>query len=304
MKYSVSPVSYDCVLPVSDANLQWGVYLTAMGYDLLRPGETCNYETRPLLYKLEYEKGRVLPEYLLFHVNDGCGEFNSDATGELAIPDGAFVFICPGCWHTYRPCQKLGWRDVWITFNGPLVQTYQARGIVSPERPIILLPESAHEKAVKQLSELVAKIEQTPTINDPAYAGDIIALLTTVFPAQDSEARYLIPNLNDDVERTIRQAQKIIWSWGHREIDVDFVAQKVGKNRRTLERYFRDRLDCSIRDQIHRARIHRACELLTQTGMKIDRIAQAAGFPNTTQMYRVFERVIHKTPCQVRDNKE
>jgi transcriptional regulator GlxA family with amidase domain len=58
---------------------------------------------------------------------------------------------------------------------------------------------------------------------------------------------------------------------------------------------------CSIADYINRLRVARAKELLSQTRLDIERVAEGAGFASSRQLRRVWRTVYTTTPREARN---
>ena len=155
------------------------------------------------------------------------------------------------------------------------------------------------------MEQLCRKILDSPQVNSPYYAEDLLGILIEIGACQKSpQPPGIIPASSGDKNsvstQLIQKACREIWNWGHQEIDIKQLASQLGVTRRTLERYFSKELHRTIRDEIHRCRIYRAITLLQQTNVKIEQIALMAGFPNYVHMIRVFKRVLGKTPSEYR----
>jgi LacI family transcriptional regulator len=70
-----------------------------------------------------------------------------------------------------------------------------------------------------------------------------------------------------------------------------------GWNRRTMERSFRIHLDRSPLEEIHRARMQKAQELM-QAGLSVTETSQRLGFKTLPHFSRVFRSVCQTTPRQ------
>src|ERR1035437_3202239 len=61
--------TYFQYLPVSVQNIDWGLYLTAVGTESVPPGcETYPSTTHPSMYDFTWKDGRVLAEYQLLYL--------------------------------------------------------------------------------------------------------------------------------------------------------------------------------------------------------------------------------------------
>lgn len=298
-------------LPITEQELKWNLYVTGAGYDDMQPGRSFVNEGRPELYRLEQYKNRILPEYVFIYIADGAGEYISDLGGCLTVKKGDVFILFPGSEHQLIPDKDVGWKDVWITANGPYIHSLTQNGVLNPRQPIVSTSLTA-KKIAARIERLCSQILDSPQVNSPFYAVDLLGLLIeiggdqTLPGLEDSKWGKHIPALNcsaadsQSATRIIQKACREIWNWGHQEIDIKRLASKLGVTRRTLERYFNKELHRTIRDEIHRCRIYRAITLLQQTNIKIEQIALMAGFPSYVHMIRVFKRTLGKTPSEFR----
>ena len=298
-----SPLTKANFLPITEQELKWNLYVTGAGFDDMRPGRSFVNEGRPELYRLEQYKNRILPEYVFIYIADGAGQYISDLGGSLAVKKGDVFILFPGSEHQLIPDKDIGWKDVWITANGPYIHSLTQNGILDPRCPIVssLLSDNTIARRIEQLCR---KVLDSPQVNSPFYAEDLLGILIEIGACQKTPLPPgILPPLGEETSTStliVQNACKEIWNWGHQEIDIKLLAKKLNVNRRTLERYFNKELNRTIRDEIHRCRIYRAITLLQQTNVKIEQIALMAGFPNYVHMIRVFKRMLGKTPGEFR----
>ena len=292
-------------LPITEQELKWNLYVTGAGFDDMRPGRSFVNEGRPELYRLEQYKNRILPEYVFIYIVDGAGEYISDLGGSLTVKKGDVFILFPGSEHQLLPDKDVGWKDIWITANGAYIHSLTQNGILDPRQPIVSSPSTA-EKIAGRIERLCSQILDSPQVNSPFYAADLLGLLIEIGGCQTSSnppdvlPRLQLSSQPLDSTQIVQNACKEIWNWGHQEIDIKLLAKKLNVNRRTLERYFNKELNRTIREEIHRCRIYRAITLLQQTNVKIEQIALMAGFPSYVHMIRVFKRMLGKTPGEFR----
>jgi LacI family transcriptional regulator len=96
------------------------------------------------------------------------------------------------------------------------------------------------------------------------------------------------------------EAMRFIRSHVQTGIDVNSVARRVACSRRTLTERFRQLLGRSVKEEITRQRLLRARQLLQQTSLTIDRIAEDCGFATASHFSRVFKEQEGKTPGDFR----
>lgn len=83
-------------------------------------------------------------------------------------------------------------------------------------------------------------------------------------------------------------------------VSVDQVARAAGVSRSDLQRRFRRVLSRAVHDELVAARIKRAVELLTNSNLSLDEIAERAGFNHQAYMSAVFRLQMNATPSSVR----
>lgn len=288
-------------IPVNQNHLAWEMYVTGGGFDDMAAGTTFVNEGRPELYRMEQGAKRILPEYVFMYILEGSGNYVSDAVGTIPVRKGAFFILFPGLGHQILPNVQDGWKDVWITANGPYIHRLTQQKILRPTAPIVYLEENNMGiTALNRIQQLVERILDNPEQNDLSYTSILHGCITDFVKHQVKKEEY--HPLNEDLaNKLVHAACTEIWNWGHRDIDIQLIAKKLQVNRRTLERYFIKVLDRTIGDEIHRCRVYRAIILLQQTDIKIEQIAMMSGFPNYLQMIRVFKRLLNKTPGQYRE---
>ncbi|MBR6436287.1 MAG: AraC family ligand binding domain-containing protein, partial [Thermoguttaceae bacterium] len=130
-----SPPTKANFLPITQQELKWNLYVTGAGFDDMQPGRVFVNEGRPELYRLEQYKNRVLPEYVFLYIADGIGQYYSDMGGSLTVKKGDFFILFPGSEHQLTPDKEIGWKDIWITANGPYIHSLTQNGILDPRHP-------------------------------------------------------------------------------------------------------------------------------------------------------------------------
>ena len=78
------------------------------------------------------------------------------------------------------------------------------------------------------------------------------------------------------------------------------IARHAGVSRRVLERRFHHHLERSPAEEIRRARLRKAQELLLNTDMPVPELSEAAGFGSPEYMAYVFRKECNMTPVEYR----
>ncbi|MFV0574222.1 MAG: XylR family transcriptional regulator [Vibrio sp.] len=84
-------------------------------------------------------------------------------------------------------------------------------------------------------------------------------------------------------------------------IKVEQVCAFVGISRSSLEQKFKEECGISLHQEIHNSKLNKACNLLKTTALPMAEIAKACGYPSLQYMYTVFNKNLHKTPKDYRE---
>jgi LacI family transcriptional regulator len=101
-------------------------------------------------------------------------------------------------------------------------------------------------------------------------------------------------------DRLIPDALRFIREHIHKPIQVEEMARAVSCGRRTLEKRFREALGRSPHEEIRRARVRRACELLRETDTIVEVIAGQCGYVTRDRFNVAFRREKGMTPSEYR----
>lgn len=114
----------------------------------------------------------------------------------------------------------------------------------------------------------------------------------------------VVPRATTDVSNVddpkVAEAVQFIKTNVARPIQVQDVLEHLSISRRSLERRFRAAIGRSVATEVRRAHLDRAKQLLTNTTLSIDEVAQASGFTNVTLLGVVFRRYVGESPSTFR----
>ena len=143
-------------LPVSPRDRDWGLYVTAAGYESISPNSPYPLPHRPSV-DWAWQRGRVLQVYAVVYITEGHGEFESEATRPIKIEPGSAILLFPGVRHRYRPSQDTGWDDYWVLFQGDYADRLRERRFLRPEEPVIKI--GIDERVQRAFTALLDRIE-------------------------------------------------------------------------------------------------------------------------------------------------
>ena len=288
-------------LPVSDAAMSLGFYLTGAGMDQVAPDAPYPQQHHPELYDFTWEQGRILPEFQFVYVHQGRGEFESRDRGRVEVEAGTMMLLFPGIWHRYRPSKETGWTEYWISIGGEMLFSLQNRGFLDPTRPV--LPLSHAEKVVEQYRKIIEFVTRHPNQQPASLCAKALTITTEVLDETEQfgvTPRSLAGGVTDEDDPVTRKALLTIWNHSHRKLSVATIAKQIGVTTRTLERHFRSTTGQSVLEHITGCRLDRARRMLRETQLPIKYVAYAAGFSSLSHMCKVFQREESMSPGEYR----
>jgi LacI family transcriptional regulator len=102
-------------------------------------------------------------------------------------------------------------------------------------------------------------------------------------------------------DATIRAALQYIRGHAWHDLRVADVVRELAVGRRPLERRFRKVLGRSLLEEIHKVRIQRAKELLSETDLSVTTVAARVGFSSVRRLDVLFRQLVGMSPTAFRE---
>jgi len=290
-------------LPVNDAAMRWGLYVTGAGRGVFPPNEQYPAAGHPGLYGFEWSRGRVLPEFQVILISNGHGVFESEPTGEMPVQPGSVLFLFPGVWHRYRPDRSSGWTERWISLNGELTHRLFELNVLRSEAPV--RQTRATKRLANAFDQFLNRVHDDPNQNSILLSLQALSLIGTVvehvgecdeLPGGDRTVRS--KDVNDEL---VTGALDLIWTHSHRALSVQKISDQLATSRRALERHFQQELGHTVLEEINACRLSRAKRLLRETDLGVKTVASLAGFPSEERMRVAFVQTEKTSPSAYRD---
>jgi len=129
--------------------------------------------------------------------------------------------------------------------------------------------------------------------NEQAQLPRIIIPAAKVFERQSSDFHAI-------KDPHVIRAMHYIRNNAYNGIKVDQVLDHLRISRSNLETRFKEERGHSVHQEIHNAKLKRACQLLNSTTIAIAEIPDLCGYPSLQYMYTVFKKDIEMTPKEYR----
>jgi len=202
-----------------------------------------------------------------------------------------------------KPIGVLGCNDDWAH---RILNAARQQGIHVPDRMAVLgvdNDELFNALVTPSLSSITLPTEQigfeAASQLDRLMDGEKLSSNLTLLPPVQ-----VVPRASTDVlsigDEDIVLAVRFIREHASEPLQVDDVLDHVPLSRRSLERRFRQVVRHSITDEIRRAHISRAKDLLANTDLAMSQVAAASGFTTATRLGIVFHKEVGESPSEFR----
>jgi LacI family transcriptional regulator len=154
-------------------------------------------------------------------------------------------------------------------------------------------PLSSLDLAPREVGEAAAALLDRLLRGEAPPSEPLFVPVSRIITRQSTD----IVALEDDL---LSKAVQFIRDHRRERIRVDDVVRAVGMSRRALEKGFRQTLGRSPAEEIRRARVDLAAEMLCATQWSMPQIAAECGFERPEMLTRAFRRELNITPARFR----
>jgi AraC-like DNA-binding protein len=282
--------NYFKYLPVSDDDINWGLYVLNAGYNRINSAESYPPPGHPADHYFNWDKGRVLEEYQLIYITGGQGIFESKSCKQIRIKEGTVILLFPQEWHRFRPDKETGWDEFWVGFNGDIVNNIVSNKFMSPNHSI--LPIGIHEHIISLFTDIIEKTRTEQPGYQALVAGIVLHLLGDIY----TRTRQEDIKQEDISETLINKARALLRSYINENVTIQSIAEELQVSYSWFRKAFKTFTGIAPHQYLLQLKIERAKILLTDTTKPIKEIALELGFESSFYFSKLFKLKTKNSP--------
>lgn len=292
----MNKISNNKYLVTSERDALWGLTVSTVGYEDIKPGE--DYPTRGHAegYYFSTSRGRTLNEYQVLYVVEGSGIFQSAHQQETTLKAGDLFLLFPDEWHSYHPQTATGWKCYWIGFRGHNMDDRVKAGFLSPQKPIYHI---GYSNVVVSLYDMA----RDAAFREAAYTQQLLCgIVNHLVGLMYSLERNIELDKGDGRADIISQAQKRIRESLESELSIQQLAELSNMSYSSFRKLFKEFTGLSPMAYQQDLRLQRAKELLSTTNLSIKEIAYRLQFESPDYFSAKFRAKTGLRPTDFRNH--
>lgn len=280
-------------LQVTPRDKSWGLAVTTVGYQHVRPGESYPLSAHPDGYRFQENGRRVLNEYQLYYITRGSGHFESASCSRTRIEAGMMFMLFPGEWHSFAPDPDSGWDDHWIGFNGVFMDDKIRGGFFTFKNCVFKVGID------NRITDIFHEILEIADDEKKGYQQVIASLAISLIGRvhyEDTNHTYG----DTYIDRIINQAKAVMKEDTTNNEPLEEIAHTLGVSYSLFRREFRKRCGISPGQYRLELRLTKAKELLLTTNLSVADISTRLHFECIGQFSTFFKKKSGTSPLEFR----
>ncbi len=282
-----SDQNYFCYIPEDRLCRTLGCTLQSSGYT--RIGRHAQYPAKvhPEGHVFDFRQGRVLRAFQIVYISEGKGRVELGRDKQLCdIQAGQAFVLFPDVWHRYTPDPITGWHEHWIECKGYAFDMAYSSGLLERNRPIFRNPKNtAVEATFKEIHDLARE----DAVGNQAVLSmlglKLLAILTGPRSDSQNSSNRLINTVRMLIQERCAETQKM-----------ESFADELNVSYSNLRRSFRASTGMSMKEYQLTVRIHKAKEMLDNSGLTVKEVAGQLGFSSAFHFSSQFSKAVGCPP--------
>lgn len=255
------------------------LFLVHCGYQQCKPGYTYDH--------------KIPNEYHLHFVLSGKGSLTVNDTFYNIKKDDLFI-IPKDHKVDYEADLEDPWEYMWVTFDGDKAVDYL--GYIGFREDKFVVGSSIPTAYYQPLITKILDSNQLTIANEIKRVGYLYEIMSKLIEAQNSTKN---ANLDYSSKTYVEHALQFI-SLNYDKISINDIANYVGINRSYLSTIFKEELNVSPQEFLIDFRLRKAVDLLEQTNMSVQEIANKIGYQNSCSFSKTFKKFYGDSPTDYR----
>ena len=178
-------------------------------------------------------------------------------------------------------------------YTGPQKKNYDQFNL-SAQKLVTMVNQAKLLKETSALSQIILLLSFY--FSDESYAEILPEELSRILHSYSS--KYLLNNNESD--NSMDSIHEYIEMHFQEKITLTSLADKFGYTPNYISSSFRKKFGLTVIQYLNQIRLLHACQLLTQTNMNIQEVAESIGFSDGNYFTRIFTREYHISPSAYR----
>lgn len=267
---------------VAESALTGDLYLYSLGYF---PRAQHHYINRPT----------GCNEYLFIYCTSGCGWVEVEKV-RYEVTENQFVILPPNVMHSYGSDESEPWTIYWAHFRGHKAHLFAANYATPSETT--LFGQSRAAERINIFEEIYATLNEDTSVESMHYANLCFAHFLGTFLFIDTFRR--VRRKKEYSENVIKRVIHLMNDNIESRLRIEDLAVFSSYSPSYLYRKFVKEIGIPPMEYFTTIKIKKACELLTNSDMKINQIALKLGFREAQYFSRTFSAVVGLSPMEYR----
>lgn len=275
---------YKCLedLPIDSAELSLGY----CGWEQCYPGHRFGPNKRAY--------------YALHIITNGKGKLEKN--GEVFhLTTGDAFLLCPEEEAWYEADKKEPWAYAWIGLYGYKVKKVMQYAGFSREKSVRSLKCTA---LLKSYVDEILEVHRLTTEESMRRNGYLNLFLATLIEDNEKFNTKTTPEHTYPGTVYVKHAMEYMEYHYREKIKINELAEYIGVNRSYLTNMFKKTIGCSPQEYLVEFRMGKAKNLLKNTDMPINVVAEAVGYPDQLAFSKMFRIYTSMSPKAFRQTKE
>lgn len=237
------------------------------------------------------ERKHGCADNILIYCQEGKGIYHT-AERRHELTANQFMILPPGKYHMYQADINAPWTIYWVHFSGSMINEFNNR---LNTNKFILPTEITYDKQIIEVwYEMYKALENNFSAPNLAYANLCLYRFLSFFLCPDKKMS--VPEVENPIDLSIMYMRSNI----DKSMSVEDLAKQLQYSCSHYTTLFKKKTGLAPIEYFIRMKIHYACQLLSQSDLKIKNITDKIGYNDSFYFSRLFKKITGKSPKEYR----